>query len=287
MEFFELFNTTDLLWTFFGGSEESFALWVILAIALAVYAVCLVFGGIGLSTMAKAEGIGNRFLAFLPFTNTLYAGKLVKNATAFGGRLKKPALFAMIAEIVCVAVGVFSFVLSLKLNPYYVIEYQDGIPVSAGYPDLPMNMRWMVYTVIALNVVSSILSILQLVFFVFLYLAVFRKYYARNAMLMTILCVFLPVRGFVLFAVRNNAPVDYDEYMRKRMEQYAQMRGGNFGGYNGGYGGYGGQGGYRGAPTQGNATPQDDPFGGEFGSHYEGENAQDPFGGEFDGDGNN
>ncbi len=54
---------------------------------------------------------------------------------------------------------------------------------------------------------------------------------------MTFLCAVLPCRGFVLFAVRNNTPIDYNEYMRKRMEEERRRYGqGGSDGMNGGSG---------------------------------------------------
>ena len=37
---------------------------------------------------------------------------------------------------------------------------------------------------------------------------------------MTVISVILPLRGFVLFAVRNNTPVDYEAYLRERYGRY-------------------------------------------------------------------
>ena len=103
-----------------------------------------------------------------------------------------------------------------------------------------------------------------LIFFCVLYIAFFRKYYARGPILLAFLSSILPFRGFTIFAVRNNAPVDYNDYIRRRTQAY--MRGnGPYGPQNGPYGGngpYGPQSGPYGGNTQNNAPDPFEGFGG-------------------------
>ena len=106
---------------------------------------------------------------------------------------------------------------------------------------------------------NTVCYLALLFFFCVLFIAFFRKYFARGVFWMTLLSTIVPLRGVAIFAVRNNTPVDYDAYMRRRMEEYARRQQG-YG--QGGYGGYGGNGGYGGYDADGNRTnaPQDDPF---------------------------
>ena len=107
-----------------------------------------------------------------------------------------------------------------------------------------------------MNVIAYLALIL---FFCAVFFAFFRKYYARSPFLMTFLCAVLPLRGIVIFAVRNNTPVDYDAYMRRKMQQYAARQGNPYGGQ----GGYGEQGyDIYGNRTDGAGAPpkQDEPF---------------------------
>ena len=160
-------------------------------------------------------------------------------------------------------------------NPAYYVEkvLEGGIRTAEFDIDkVPLELRWLETAGMWCNVLSYLFYIVMIVFFCVVYNALFRKYYARSPFLMTFLCAVLPVRGFVLFAVRNNTPVDYEAYMRRRMEEYARSQQpyggygqGGYGGYggpsNGGNGSYGGNGGYNPPPR----PPQEDPFS-EFGS---------------------
>ena len=116
----------------------------------------------------------------------------------------------------------------------------------------------------------------------------YRKYYARSPFIMMFLSALFPFRGIVIFAVRNNAPVDYDAWMRRKMEEFnrrqQQNRPGNYGGY-GGYNGQGGgpndpggSGGYGGAGGQGGTGENPFPdFGGANGSGDSGSGSDSPF----------
>ena len=218
-----------------------------LCIAAGIYLVCLVMGGIGMHVMAKKRGMKGSWMAFLPFLNTLYAGKLAGETNFFGKKVKWMGGAAALLEFVHVGLSVFSFyILFSFMRPEYCdpITTADGLFGGAEFVSskLPVGMRWMLTA-------DTVCEILTYVFYLFLLLAMcmmfysfYRKYYARSPFIMMFLSALLPFRGFVIFAVRNNTPVDYDAWMRQRMEEFArrqqQNRPGNYGGY-GGYGGYG------------------------------------------------
>ena len=108
------------------------------------------------------------------------------------------------------------------------------------------------------NLVAYLLWFFVIVFFCVLFVAFFRKYYARGPILLAFLSAVLPFRGFTIFAVRNNAPVDYNDYIRRRTQAYMRNNGYNqppYGPYGPGNGGYG-----SGGPQN------DDPFEGFGGS---------------------
>jgi hypothetical protein len=74
------------------------------------------------------------------------------------------------------------------------------------------------------TVMSYILLVLQLVYLFFFVLAVmtfFRKYAARNAGVFSVASIFVPlVFSILVFVVRNNAPIDYEQYLQARREAY-------------------------------------------------------------------
>lgn len=234
-----------------------------LCIAAGIYLVCLVMGGIGMHVMAKKRGMKGSWMAFLPFLNTLYAGKLAGETNFFGKKVKWMGGAAALLEFVHVGLSVFSFyILFSFMRPEYCdpITTADGLFGGAEFVSskLPVGMRWMLTA-------DTVCEILTYVFYLFLLLAMcmmfysfYRKYYARSPFIMMFLSALLPFRGFVIFAVRNNMPVDYDAWMRQRMEEFSrrqqQGRPGNYGGY----GGYSGP--QDGSGTYGDSAQGTEPF---------------------------
>ena len=272
MEIFDWINIVQIcteyfsVWQIASAAEYIVTLRRIMVISVSVaaglYLLCLVLGGIGMHAMAKKVGMKHSFLAFLPFANTYYAGKLAGETQLFGKKMKRVGLYAMLTEIAYVAIGVFSLVITFLLRrPEYYVEQlgESGsiIGIALDVQRIPMALRWLVTANIVLDVVESISYIAMLFFFCVLFYAFFRKYYARGSFLMTFMCALLPLRGFVIFAVRNNTPVDYDAYMRRRMEEYRRAQGGYGPGY--GQGGYG-QGGYDAYGNRTQGTPPAEPF---------------------------
>lgn len=266
MEFFDWMNVPQFFLYSFGATADTveevvakqlhFQM-IILCVAAGLYLICLIFGGMGMRAMAKRAGMKNSWMGFLPFTNTYYAGKLAGETNFFGQKMKRTGLYAMLAEILYVALEVFLLVMNIMLikTEAYTLStdsYDNAVwKLTASL--IPENRLWLVDATTYVEMISYLMWFVMIVYFCVLFTALFRKYYARSPMLMTILCAILPFRGFVLFAVRNNTPVDYNAYMRRRAEEFAR-RNQPYGGYNG----YNGNQGYNGG---GNGSAPPDPFG--------------------------
>ena len=210
-------------------------------VTLGVYLILLVFGGIGLNKLAKKQGLKHRWMAFLPFFNTYYAGKLAGETQFFGQKMKRVGLYAMISEILYVALQLFVFaaVIISYFPEYRTLEVSDGVMTGAANEAMP---SWIEPAVTYGNLVAYLLWFFVIVFFCVLFVAFFRKYYARGPILLAFLSAVLPFRGFTIFAVRNNAPVDYNDYIRRRTQAYMRNNGYNqppYGPYGPGNGGYG------------------------------------------------
>lgn len=222
--------------------------YICIGVGCGLYLVGLIMGGFGLYTMAKRAGVKHGWLGFLPFGNTYLSGKLAGQTNVFGAKMKNPGLWAMLVEIVFVALNIFSLVIGLLMQnaAFYAPEMNEQGQIVAYVLDpnlMPVGMRWMVTASGIIDIACWVFMFAIIFFFCTLYFALFRKYYARSPFLMTFLCALLPARGFVLFAVRKNTPVDYNAFLQQRMRQAQQQYGG----------GYGGQGGY--APPS--PPPQD------------------------------
>ena len=227
---------------------------------LGVYLILVVFGGIGLNKLAKKQGLKHRWMAFLPFLNTYYAGKLAGETQFFGQKMKRVGLYAMISEILYVALQLFVFaaVIISYFPEYRTLEVSDGVMTGAANEAMP---AWIEPAVTYGNLVAYLLWFFVIVFFCVLYVAFFRKYYARGPILLAFLSAVLPFRGFTIFAVRNNAPVDYNDYIRRRTQAYMRNNGYNqppYGPYGPGNGGYGSGGPQNDDPFEGFGGPTSD-----------------------------
>lgn len=256
-----------------------------LGVAAGVFILTLVLGGFGIMKLCEKAGIKYGWLGFFPFVNTYMVGKLAGDTRVFGAKMKRAGLYAMLAEILYVVVQVLLLVFTLlALRVEYFAPMNDPETQELiGYEMSDLLLpKWLAVSMIAVESIAYVSSFVQIFFFCVLFFAFFKKYYARGPYLMTFLCAIMPFRGFVLFAVRKNSPVDYEALRRRRMQQAQSMYGypmngpydGQGGGYNGtngqgGYGGTNGQGGYGG--TQGGGYGgSDSPFSDFGGSPSEG-----------------
>ena len=256
MEFFDLmgFPQTMIQYfsSYFGGDVSTAAnaaayfsriMYICIGVAAGLFVVLLIFGGIALSTMGKKRGLKNGWLGYLPFANTYYTGKLSGEGTIFGKKIKNIGLICMLLEIAYFAMQLFVLVVNLLLvsNPAYysrhVIEESNIVYYSFDGALVTGGMRTLALASNVLNVIGYLWWFVLLFFFVAMFSSLFRKYYARSPFLMTFLCAVLPCRGIVLFAVRNNTPIDYNDYIRKRMEEERRRYDEQFGRSGGSYGG--------------------------------------------------
>ncbi len=234
-------------------------------VAAALYLAGLLCGGFGLMKMAKREGIKYWWLGFLPFGNTYLTGKLAGETRLFGQKCKRIGLYVMIVEIVYVLIQTALLVISFVLNhgDFYELKgegeylYYDFSAelFKMYYPEY----GWLVTMQSVLNYIAYAWWLVLLLFMCNLFTAFFRKYYARSPFLMTFLCALLPVRGFVLLAVRNNRPVDYADYQRRQYEEMRRQQQQQYGGYEQGNRPFSDFGGGSGN-NSGNASGNDDPF---------------------------
>ena len=280
MEFFDWMTVPQIILNYLSVGAESAAgavaeilriQKICLIVAAVLYLAGLICGGFGLMTMAKKQGIKHWWLGFVPFGCTYLAGKLAGETKMFSQRVKRLGLYAMIAEIIYVALNITMLVLSFELTNenFYVLEstYEGGPQVWQYQEKLVIELfpelAWVVTTYKIVSVAAQIEWFILLFLMCYLFSALYRKYFARSPFVMTFLSAFLPLRGFVLLAVRNNTPMDYNAYLRRRYEEMHRSQGYGGQGYGGNGSENGGFGGYNGG--QGSGGSQPDPFS-EFGS---------------------
>ena len=259
--------------------------------SIPAYIALIVAGGVFLALhackaaalfiMAKKQGKKKLlWCAFLPFANTFLIGELGGEVKFGNLRLKHVGVVAMLAELVFVACR--GFVLG-----YYAYAFHNGLT----YFEVENNMiGWGfnegvltdgMYTALnACEIAGYILSFVVLIAFIFVNIGIFRKYAPDSYIWMVVLCALLPpVEGILLLVFARRTPVDYEKYMRERIEAIRRRQQAQYGPY-GPYGPYGqnpygqNQNPY-GQPQQGSAQGNEappDPFG-EF-SDQKGQGSQ-------------
>lgn len=259
MEIYDFYVFSTMLGEWFGRNHPTENVLIACTIgAAAVWLVMFVLQGIGLYTMAKRRGMKKKALAFIPFANIYYIGKLSGESVVFGQRMKRAGLYAMIAEtiasVLCVAMIASQLYLYINCGepmidetfgtPYWVVTGNGVASVIAKFMDVSSYF---------IGIAQLVAKVLMLILLSGLY----KKYSPRNYFFLGVLTIMLPARYLIIFALRNRKAIDYEAYMRARREAYMrqqqQYRQQYYGGYGNSYGN----------PYQPPQKPED-PFG-EFG----------------------
>ncbi len=294
MEIYGFYTSATMISDYFGITTPISKIWSIV-IAVAVWLALFILQGVGLCAMAKGRGIQKRWLAFCPFVNLFFMGKLAGECNVFGQRVKRAGLYTMIAQIVVTLLC--GMVIASEIYLYNVC----GEPVKVPLADNPLyyvydweNLTGFSATVEKFYEISDYFIVLvQLVYeilLVILLIGLYKKYAPKNITGLGILSLLIPsARYIVVFALRKRKAIDYEAYMRARREEYMR-RSQQYGGYGNPYGGYGSPYGRPYSNPYGNpyAPPQqpqdahqpDDPFE-EFSSDKKG-NAGDTAGADED-----
>ena len=232
MEYFEYLQIPQYIMQFIRGGASGgislYELYILFAVAGGAYLVCLLLGGLALFTMAERAGIKHSWLGFIPFANTYYAAKVAGETPFFGKKMKHAGLYAMLAEIVYSLLEVCSLIASVLLsNPaYYETNYiENSATLIFNVERVPAGLQWMVNGATWFSILGIVANLVMLVLMCAVYNGLYRKYNPKNAFALTVVSVLLPVRAFALFALRNNMPVDFDDYMKARLEQMMRSAG--------------------------------------------------------------
>ena len=212
--------------------------------------------GIGLYVMAKRSGLKKKGLAFVPFANIWYIGKLAGECNVFGQKMKRAGLYAMIAQII--ATVLCGLVIAAQMYLYLKFGVEDIYYMTTGLSGFSLTVAKFY------DISSYFLSIAQLVariLTVILMSGLYKKYSPRNYFFLGALTFMLPARYIAIFALRNRTPIDYEAYMRARHEAYMRRQQQY---YNNTYGNpYGNP--YN---QNSNGSPYGNPYGGSYGNPY-------------------
>lgn len=243
MEFFDWMGIPQAILSFWNFTVEGTVssilgvqmkvLVITLWVTLGLYLIGHLFGGFGLYKMAKRAGDKFAWMAFVPVLNTYLSGRLAgETVNVFGAKVKHFGIYAAIIEFVYIAVNAFTLTISMLLmRPEWnqITETVVGDQIFYGtelvaLEELPRAVQWMPTALNVMEIIGLVWYFITLFAFVMLYTSFFRKYFARSPFMMAFLCSLFPVRGYVLFAVRNNAPIDYDRWMQERIRRMQQQQ---------------------------------------------------------------
>ena len=190
------------------------------AIGLVIWSALFLLQAFALRRMAINRGMKKSWMAFVPFVNILYIGKLAGECSFFGNKVKRAGLYMMLAQLVCTI-----STLGLIGMEVYLFMYH-GKPNEYGSWVGLQGFAGKIATVHELN--FYLLSIVQLVYEIFLLVLVmglYRRYAPKNYMGLSFLTLFLPIsRYIVIFVLRKRISIDYEAYMRAQREAYMRRQ---------------------------------------------------------------
>lgn len=206
---------------------------------------------IGLYKMAKGQNLKKKWMAFFPFVNTYYMGKIAGETNFFGKRMKNAGLYAMITEIVATTI---SFAL-IAGQIYLHFAWSGNRVVMDGsyYWDGLTGFPYVISVFIDYS--DFIILIIRLVYQIFtliLMLSLVRKYAPSKYFLLSFLTILVPAaRYIVVFVLRNRPAVDYVAYVKAKQEEYMRRQQEYYKTYGNPYG-----------------NPYNNPYGNPYGNPY-------------------
>jgi hypothetical protein len=255
MEIYNFYLMATMIASLFAQTETRLPIYGLIGGVL-LWAGAFILQGFGIAKMAKNRGLKNRALAFVPFVNIWYIGKLAGEAQFFGQKVKRAGMYAMIAQIIAT---IFTLVM---------IAAEVYLWLNHGAPQMETQLGaayWPGLTGFSLTVskfydlsgyLTSILQLVCGIFLVILLMSLYKKYEPRNHFALSMLTLLVPVSRFIiLFVIRGRKAIDYEAYMRARQEAYIRRRQQYYNQYNGPYNRQGGN-----------------PYGGQYGQNPYGQN---------------
>lgn len=212
VDFFEFFNLV-----LYADSLNKLILFFCIGVGL--FLVVYVFQSIGLFVLAKREGL-SRWMAFVPFFNSYLLGRAAGDCTFIKIKIKNCGVWLAVSDLVYSLACAFSYVPKVLLRDYYVPIDQYSYQYS-GYPD---SLAWADVADTVMEYVLPILGLVYLFFLIAVLFSFFRKYATRNSTFFTLASVLFPIKGVLIFAVRNNAAIRYDEYVNAQREAYYRQQ---------------------------------------------------------------
>ncbi len=194
-------------------------------ISAGLWAVLFLLMGFGLYQMAKRRHLRNKWMAFVPFLNIYYIGKLTGDCEVFGRKMKRAGMYAMIAEIAA-TVACFSL---MAAELYLYIECGSPVNDEGAYISFWTGLQGTPKTVAKfyeiMSLISDIVILISSILFIILIVGLFKKYSVRNYFVLGIVALLIPGSHYVIiFILRKNKAIDYAAYVRAKREAYMRQQ---------------------------------------------------------------
>lgn len=161
---------------------------------LAVY----LFQAIGLYTMSKRRGYKNAWLAFIPFVNAYVLGGIADNINACMQKRSHHRITLLVTQIINGMVGIFS--------GGFLIRFVEAA-IYNSYNDYYSGSDRLFIAYIFFMLLVSVASVVYSVFYYISCYKIFADYSNNNGALFLVLSILLGIAPFVIFALRNKAPI--------------------------------------------------------------------------------
>lgn len=279
MDFIEFVDIADMF--SYGENITPYGHFMItLLVGALCFLVMYAFQSVALYTVAKRGGYGRRWMAFVPVLNTYYIGVVSEKNKIFNMSARRFSLVLAIAEFLLLAVYAVYYISSglIFAGGLYTEVVENSIilgqevSVLVGYEsaNVPSALAWAGWFFDYADIcIIYWIRLVYIVLNVFVVMAFFQTYTGRHYFLFTIFSVLFPIKGILMFVVRNNAGRNYREYIQEQQkrrfqmyQQYNRNSGGNPYNYNP----------YTGQPIN---RDNNDPYQGASGSR----SSDDPFDG--------
>ena len=228
--------------TGYGNQISDTLIWSVLGAVVAVFLAMYVLRSFGVYKLAKTKQVKSPWLAFIPLAWTFTIGKVIDDtAVFFGKRIKKFATWFCVIFSVANLLSIAYFIIVYgPLIGYYLQGYGKGAEiwianseaaikaiqnkglVEYGFQGMgvftatnfvfPYGAGFKVPFYI-IQILSSVMDLVNVVFEITMFTAVFRKFWPRQIWSATIFSIFGLFPIFV-FVIRNKKEITPEEFIR-------------------------------------------------------------------------
>ena len=227
------FNIYDGLLISVNGISESQSVYASVVIALlcfvlAIYIALYVLRSIGLYKLAVGAGVKCAWLAWIPFLWVYLGCLIVAEKKFFDWTFGKVSLIILI--LICVSAAISIVYTLISYIPIFGYVLQGGtiyyaeetgvmqLMVGKDYINPFDGLTALNIVLRVFNIINAVLNIVVVVIKIFMFIAIFRKFWPEHYILASLFSVFLEGLMFpiFIFVIRNKKAVDFKEYIRAR-----------------------------------------------------------------------